>query len=160
MNFETLDPEDWTQTQNLAHALVDQAIDHTRNVRDRPIWKDMPQAVRDQFDTSAPQDPTPLSDILGDIDETLMRHPMGNIHPRFWAWYMGTSTFTGALADFIAAVQGSNLGGGNHVAALIDQQVVQWLRAAINNHRTRPEDLDLLITEARRIGRDILAAPG
>lgn len=85
---------------------------------------------------------------------------MGNIHPRFWAWYMGTSNFTGALADFIAAVQGSKLGGGNHVAALIDQQVVQWLRAAINNHRTRPEDLDLLITEARRIGRDILATPG
>jgi glutamate/tyrosine decarboxylase-like PLP-dependent enzyme len=57
-----------------------------------------------------------------------MPYPMGNIHPRFWSWYMGSSNFTGALADFLAAVQGSNLGGGNHAAALMDNQVVNWCK--------------------------------
>ena len=57
-----------------------------------------------------------------------MPYPMGNIHPRFWAWYMGSSNFTGALGDFLAAIQGSNLGGGNHAAALMDQQVVDWCK--------------------------------
>jgi glutamate/tyrosine decarboxylase-like PLP-dependent enzyme len=57
-----------------------------------------------------------------------MPYPMGNVHPRFWAWYMGSSNFTGALADFLAAVQGSNLGGGDHAAALIDGQVVNWCK--------------------------------
>ena len=57
-----------------------------------------------------------------------MPYPMGNIHPRFWSWYMGSSNFTGALGDFLAAVQGSNLGGGNHAAALMDQQVVDWCK--------------------------------
>jgi len=56
---------------------------------------------------------------------------MGNIHPRFWSWYMGAGNFTGALGDFLAAVQGSNLGGGSHAAALVDQQVVGWLRDMI-----------------------------
>ena len=60
-----------------------------------------------------------------------MPYPMGNIHPRFWAWYMGSSNFTGALADFLAAIQGSNLGGGNHAAALMDQQVVDWCKEMI-----------------------------
>ena len=57
-----------------------------------------------------------------------MSYPMGNVHPRFWAWYMGSSNFTGAVGDFLAAIQGSNLGGGNHAAALMDQQVVNWCK--------------------------------
>jgi glutamate/tyrosine decarboxylase-like PLP-dependent enzyme len=57
-----------------------------------------------------------------------MRYPMGNIHPRFFGWYMGSSNFTGALADFLAAVDGSNLGGGDTAAAMTDIQVVDWLR--------------------------------
>jgi glutamate/tyrosine decarboxylase-like PLP-dependent enzyme len=57
-----------------------------------------------------------------------MPYPMGNIHPRFWAWYMGSGNFTGALGDFLAAVQGSNLGGGSHAAALLDGQVVNWCK--------------------------------
>ena len=56
---------------------------------------------------------------------------MGNIHPRFWGWYMGASNFTGALGDFLAAVDGSNLGGGNTAAARIDMQVVDWLKEMV-----------------------------
>src|SRR3954466_14014379 len=44
---------------------------------------------------------------------------------------MGSSNFTGALGDFLAAIQGSNLGGGNHAAALMDQQVVGWCKEMI-----------------------------
>jgi aromatic-L-amino-acid/L-tryptophan decarboxylase len=34
---------------------------------------------------------------------------MGNIHPRFWAWYMGNGTVFGALAEFMAAIMNPNL---------------------------------------------------
>lgn len=131
MTFETLDPADWEQTRKLAHQMLDMALDHTRDVRDRPIWQDMPQDVRASFETPAPQQGLPLGDVLDDVNARLMAYPMGNIHPRFWAWYMGAGNFTGAMADFLAAVQGSNLGGGNHAAALIDRQVVDWLREMI-----------------------------
>lgn len=57
-----------------------------------------------------------------------MPYPMGNTHPRFWAWYMGSGSFIGALADFLAAIQGSNLGGGDHAAVHLDRQVVGWCR--------------------------------
>ncbi len=128
MDFESLDPDDWNAMRQLAHQIADTAIDHTLNVRKRPLWQDMPEDVRARFTTSAPQDPTSLSTIVEDVNDTVFAYPMGNIHPRFWAWYMGTSNVTGALADFMAAIQGSNLGGGNHAAALLDRQVVQWLR--------------------------------
>jgi glutamate/tyrosine decarboxylase-like PLP-dependent enzyme len=128
---ETLDPASWTEVQALSHRMIDDAIDHLRRLRERPIWQSMPPAVRDSFATPAPRSPAPLSEVYRDVTETLMPYPMGNIHPRFWAWYMGSSNFTGALADFLAAVQGSNLGGGDHAAALIDGQVVNWCKEMV-----------------------------
>jgi glutamate/tyrosine decarboxylase-like PLP-dependent enzyme len=53
---------------------------------------------------------------------------MGNLHPRFCAWYMGAGDMTGALADFLAAVDGSNLGVGDTGARLVDRQVTEWMR--------------------------------
>lgn len=62
------------------------------------------------------------------MTDKLYPYAMGNIHPRFLAWYMGAGCLTGALADFLAAIEGSNLGGGNTGATLVDQQVTDWLR--------------------------------
>lgn len=125
---ETLDPSDWADVQVLSHRIVDDAVAYLRDVRQRPVWQEMPGDVRDFFTASLPQSPTPLADIYGDVVDKVMPYPMGNIHPRFWSWYMGSSNFTGALGDFLAAIQGSNLGGGNHAAALMDSQVVDWCK--------------------------------
>jgi aromatic-L-amino-acid decarboxylase len=125
---ETLDPDDWANMQALSHQIVDDAIGYVRDVRDRPIWREMPKGVKGFFKAPVPRSPSPLSDIYREVSDNVMPYPLGNIHPRFWAWYMGSSNFTGALADFLAAIQGSNLGGGNHAAALVDQQVVNWCK--------------------------------
>jgi aromatic-L-amino-acid/L-tryptophan decarboxylase len=125
---ETLDPTDWSDVKKLSHRMVDDSIGYLRDVRERPVWQEMPVEVKATFKRPLPQSPTPLGDVYQQVTEYLMPYPMGNIHPRFWSWYMGTSNFTGALADFLAAVQGSNLGGGNHAAALMDGQVVNWCK--------------------------------
>src|SRR5262249_26085642 len=119
---ETLDPGDWADVQALSHRIIDDAVDYLRNVRDRPAWKDVPAEVKAFFAQPVPRSPAPLAEVYRDVAATVMQHPMGNIHPRFWAWYMGASNFTGALGDFLAAIQGSNLGGGNHAAAYMDLQ--------------------------------------
>ncbi|MFZ0767223.1 MAG: pyridoxal-dependent decarboxylase [Bradyrhizobium sp.] len=128
---ETLDPEDWSDAQTVARQAVDDAIAYLRDIRDRPVWQNMPDKIRRTFQASLPHSPTPLSDVYREVAATVMSYPMGNIHPRFWAWYMGSSNFTGALADFLAAVQGSNLGGGNHAAARMDEQVVDWCKQMV-----------------------------
>jgi aromatic-L-amino-acid/L-tryptophan decarboxylase len=128
---ETLDPEDWADARAVAHRAVDDAVDYLRDIRDQVVWREMSGEVRSSFDAPLPRSPTPLSQVYRQITETLMPYPMGNIHPRFWAWYMGASNFTGALGDFLAAVQGSNLGGGNHAAASMDGQVVNWCKEMI-----------------------------
>jgi aromatic-L-amino-acid/L-tryptophan decarboxylase len=125
---ETLDPDNWEAARATAHLIVDEAISHVRNVRDRPVWQPMPDEVRSAFLTPVPALPSSLASVFGELTENLLPYPMGNIHPRFWGWYMGAGNFTGALADFLAAIDGSNLGGGNTSAAQLDRQVVNWLK--------------------------------
>jgi len=128
-NFEeTLDPENWAQARKLAHKMVDDAIEHLETVRDRGVWQEMPDEVRAQFKTPAPTTPRDLESVYGELKDNILPYSMGNIHPRFWGWYMGSSNFTGALGDFLAAVDGSNLGGGNTAAAMVDIQVVDWFK--------------------------------
>ena len=43
---ETLDPADWGDVQTLSHQIVDDAIGYLRDVRSRPVWRDMPAKVR------------------------------------------------------------------------------------------------------------------
>lgn len=128
---ETLDPDDWTNLQALSHRIVDEAIGYLRDVRERPVWQDLPAEVKAYFATSLPRSPSPLAEVYRSVAENVMAYPMGNVHPRFWAWYMGSSNFTGALGDFLAAIQGSNLGGGNHAAAYLDLQVVDWCKEMV-----------------------------
>lgn len=125
---ETLDPADWSEFARAAHAALDQAIARTASLRDRPLWRDVPQPLRDSLRQPLPQDPTPLADVLAEARDGILAYPMGNTHPRFWMWYMGASNLTGALADLLAAADGSNLGGGNHAAALCEAQVIDWIK--------------------------------
>jgi len=111
--------------------MVDDAIDHLNGVRDRPLWQEMPLSARAVFDGPLPQRPQSLDTVYSEITAALMPHPMGNIHPRFWMWYMGAGNFTGALGDFLAAIDGSNLGGGNMAAARLDRQVTGWIREMV-----------------------------
>jgi glutamate/tyrosine decarboxylase-like PLP-dependent enzyme len=125
---ETLDPDDWEATRALAHRMVDEAVEHLAQVRERPVWMPMPDDVRARLQTGLPENPAPLEEVYGEYQENVAAYSMGNVHPRFWGWYMGSSNFTGALGDFLAAVEGSNLGGGNTGAAQVEQQVVDWLK--------------------------------
>jgi aromatic-L-amino-acid/L-tryptophan decarboxylase len=125
---ETLDPDDWALSRKVAHDMIDDAIDHIANVRDRAVWQEMPDRVVAHYNTPAPVEPQNLAEIYSELQENLFPYTMGNIHPRFWGWYMGSGNFTGALGDFLAAVDGSNLGGGNTAAAIIDIQVVDWFK--------------------------------
>ncbi len=125
---ETLDPGNWERAFETGRQILEDSLAHFRDVRERPVWREMPQDVRSSFEAPPPHAPQPLEDVYEELNRTLMPYPMGNIHPRYWMWYMGAGSFTGALAEFLAATDGSNLGGGNNAATLMDRQVVDWLR--------------------------------
>ena len=126
--YETLDPENWDEMRTLAHRMVDDAMTYLETVRERPVWQPVPEDVAVRFDEQAPHEPGGAEAAYQEFLETILPYPMGNIHPRFWGWYMGNGTVLGALADFMASIINPNLGGGNHVANLVEEQVVNWMK--------------------------------
>ena len=127
-HYETLDPENWDEMRALAHRMVDDAITYLETVRERPVWQPIPDEIAARFEEHAPHEPAGAEAAYQEFLETIFPYPMGTIHPRFWGWYMGAGTVLGALADLMASTQNSNLGGGNHAANLVEEQVVNWMK--------------------------------
>jgi aromatic-L-amino-acid decarboxylase len=128
---ESLDPQDWDALRRLAHRAVDDGFDYLQHVRDRPVWQPLPDEVVARFRGPAPREPQGAERAYAEFRESVLPYPMGNIHPRFWSWFMGNGTAFGAVADFLAAVMNPNMGGGNHVANHVEAQVVDWSKEMI-----------------------------
>lgn len=129
---ETLDPEDWESMRTLGHRVIDDAINYLRDVADRPAWQAVSETVSEQFKEALPRQSSDPAAVYEQFQETILPYPMGNIHPRFWAWYMGNGTFFGALADFLASTMNSNVGAGNHVAVQVEGQIINWMKTLVN----------------------------
>ena len=127
----TLDPSDWDRTRALAHRMIDDAFDDLRTVRDRPVWTKMPDEVAATFEGPAPRTPLGAEAAYAAFRERVVPYRMGNDHPRFWAYYMGSGTVIGALAEFLAAIDASNLGGTEIGAARVERQVLDWCKEMI-----------------------------
>jgi len=126
--FETLDPENWDEMRQLAHRMVDDALDYVQSTGDRPAWQAVPPGVAKRLESPAPGEPSSPAAVYGEYLELIQPYTMHTAHPRFWAWYMGSGTVMGALAELLAATLNPNLGGGNHVAPLVEKQVIGWVR--------------------------------
>jgi glutamate/tyrosine decarboxylase-like PLP-dependent enzyme len=117
--------------RTLAHRAVDNAFDWLATVRERPVWRPTPDAVVARFQEPLPRAPQGAEQAYRDFVDLVLPYPMGNVHPRFWAWYMGNGTALGAIGDFLAAVVNPNMGGGNHVANHVESQVVDWCKEIV-----------------------------
>jgi aromatic-L-amino-acid/L-tryptophan decarboxylase len=128
---ETLDPQDWDGMRQLAHTMVDDMLGYLQTVRERPIWQPIPQDVKARFDVPVPHEGQAAEDVYDDFLRDVLPYPMGNIHPRFWAWVMGNGTPLTVMADMLAATVNSNLGGGEHAATYVESQTINWCKEMV-----------------------------
>jgi aromatic-L-amino-acid decarboxylase len=126
---ETLDPDDWEAMRKLGHKMLDDMLDYMKTVRERPVWQHVPERIKAHFCSPVPQHPQSPEEIYNEFVENVLPYPMGNIHPRFWGWILGTGTVMGAFAELLAATMNTNTGGGaNHVANHVEKQVIDWIK--------------------------------
>jgi len=59
---ETLDPEDWSEVEALSHQIIEDAVGHLRDLRDRPVWRELPAEVKAFFASPLPRAPAPLAE--------------------------------------------------------------------------------------------------
>ncbi len=125
---ESLDPKDWDEMRRLGHRMVDEMMTYLETIRDRPTWQPVPAEVQSFFKGPLPRKPQEPKEIYEEFLEHVPPYNMGNVHPRFWGWVIGTGTPLGALADFLASAINPNMGGGNHAGNLMEMQVIEWCK--------------------------------
>ena len=128
---ESLDPADWQAMRTLAHRAIDDGFNWLSTVRERPVWQPTPEAISAQFQRPLPRTPQGAEAAYQDFLNWVLPFPMGNVHPRFFSWFMGNGTAMGAIGDFLAAIVNPNMGGGNHVAMQVESQVLAWCKEMV-----------------------------
>src|ERR1700723_2490710 len=124
----TLDPSDWKAFRLQAHDMLDDMVNYIENIRERPVWQPIPDAVRAQFRGGVPALPTDLGTVHGEFMRDILPFAAGNVHPGFMGWVHGGGTPVGMLAEMLAAGLNANLGGRDHTPIEVERQVVRWVR--------------------------------
>ncbi|HEY2925079.1 MAG TPA: pyridoxal-dependent decarboxylase [Candidatus Eisenbacteria bacterium] len=125
---ESLDPHDWSGMRRLGHRMMDDAMDYLERVRGRPVWLPVPESAKAALRAPLPVEGQDAAAVYDDFRRDVFPHTMGNIHPRFWGWVIGTGTPFGVLADMLASTMNPNIGGGDQGPNYVEVQVLSWLK--------------------------------
>lgn len=100
---KTLDPKDWEEMRAIGHLMMDDMIDYLKDIKDKPVWKPIPEETKNFFMEDLPEHGMNAKDIYTQFKTHILPYNKGNIHPRFWAWVQGTGTPMGVFGDFLAS---------------------------------------------------------
>src|SRR5262245_37437160 len=119
------------EIRRLGYQVVDMLVDHFLGMREKPVTRlpsneELATLVRGDF----AEQPTPLSEVLRELDERVFRYMGLTTHPRFFAFVPSPSNYVSALGDALAAGYNSFL--GNWLEAFgpgrVEAATVDWLR--------------------------------
>ncbi|MFZ6748151.1 pyridoxal phosphate-dependent decarboxylase family protein [Undibacterium sp. Ren11W] len=126
---DTLDPSDWHDLRAQGHRMLDDILDYTEHIRERPVWQTIPDQVRAKFQQALPMAPTELSLVHQQFMENILPYSVGNTHPGFMGWVHGGGNPVGTLAEMLAAGLNANLGGRDHMPIEVERQITRWVSA-------------------------------
>jgi len=125
---DSLDPRDWSGFRRQAHAMLDDIVDYLQDIRGRPVWRPIPDGVREAFRAPLPAAPADLEAVHEEFMRHILPYTAGNVHPGFMGWVHGAGTPVGMLAEMLAAGLNANVGGRDHVPVEVERQVAAWMR--------------------------------
>lgn len=127
MAGNSLDPDDWEAFRASAHDMLDAAIDKMQSATEGRVWTPLPDEIKQSLTSGLPQQGVGIARTQQAV-QALLPYGVGNTHPRFFGWVHGAGTPNGLVADIAAAAMNANLGGRDHAAIYVEQQVVEWVR--------------------------------
>ena len=128
---ETLDPDDWSEVQALSHQIVDDAVGYLRDVRDRPVWRDMPAEVKAFFTSPLPRLPAPLSEIYRELAENRDGLSDGQCSSALLGLVHGVQQFYRRLGRFSGGHPRFEPWRRQPCRSLVDQQMVSWCKEMV-----------------------------
>ncbi|MHA2182795.1 MAG: pyridoxal phosphate-dependent decarboxylase family protein, partial [Promethearchaeota archaeon] len=128
----TLDPENWEDLKSLGHKMLDEMLDHLKSIRKQPVWQQIPNEVKRKFNMPIPIEGQDRKKIYKEFKENILPYPLGNIHPRFWGWVVGSGTPFGMLAELLTATMNTNVAGEEQIANYVETQVIEWTKELLD----------------------------
>src|SRR6187401_3396249 len=142
---ESLDPQDWVELKKLGNVMVNDMVNFLQTIREQPVWTKPPQSVKNSFKTPLPHSSMQLGEIYDEFKRNILPYYLGNIHPRYWSWVMGTGTPQSMLAEMLAAGMNCNVGIGDQAPMYVDKQVIDWCKQLMS---FPPESSGALVSSA------------
>jgi glutamate/tyrosine decarboxylase-like PLP-dependent enzyme len=127
----SLDPSnssEWSGLRAQAHRMLDDMLDYTEGIRQRPVWQPISADLRQHFRDTLPSEPTELSEVHAEFLRHILPYGPGNAHPGFMGWAQGGGSPVGMIAEMLAAGLNANLGGRDHAPLEVEHQLTEWMR--------------------------------
>ena len=121
---------DEAEIRRAGYQVVDAIAAHLSGIAGRPVFRPFPAGLAgDLARAEPPGRGTAAGSLLAEAAGIVLGYPLGNGHPRFWAWVNSPPHVLGVLADALAAAANPSVAGGNHAAVHIERTVVRWFCA-------------------------------
>ncbi len=124
----SLDPDRWEDFRQAAHRALDDALDLISTIREGPVWRRMPDEVREELREPVPREGRPFEEVYRRFADCILPYFTGNIHPRFFGWVHGTGLAGGIVAEMMTAAMNANCGGRDHGAIHVERAVIEWCK--------------------------------
>jgi aromatic-L-amino-acid/L-tryptophan decarboxylase len=128
----SLDPSDWPSFRTQAHRMLDDILDYTQTIRQRPVWQPIPRETREHFHAPLPATPIPLAEVHREFLDHILPYTAANTHPAFLGWVQGAGTPVGMLAEMLAAGLNANCGGRDQIPIEVERQIARWMQSLFN----------------------------
>ena len=123
-----LDPEAMRAT---GYRMVDLLVDRVAGVRDWPaLTRASPAEMRERLHGPAPEAGTDFDDAAGDAERDVLANMARVDHPAYFAFIPGSSTWPGALGDFLASALNVYAGSWMESSgpSQVELQVLDWFK--------------------------------
>ena len=112
------------------HRLIDRIADYLATVEERPVFPRVePAALAALFDAPMPEGPSPIDEVLDELDRNLVPNSTHVSHPGYFGLITPTPTPAGILADLLASALNQNVGAYSigPAAVELERRTVRWL---------------------------------
>ncbi len=123
-----LDPQDWDAFRHVLHMIVDDVTDHLQDQRSLPVWQKPTDAVRENFSVPLPKEGIGLEATYHRFRRDILPHLVGNIHPRFWGWVVGSNAPSSMVGEWLAAFTNGVPTIFDDSSLLTEMQVLDWIK--------------------------------
>ncbi len=138
----SLDPEDWDAVGADASEILRDVINHFQNRPRRKVWTAMPPEVGASLRQDPPVSGEDARKVYHQFRDSIMPYDLGNTHPRFWGWVIGSGTVYGAFAELLTASLNINAAGFQSAAIEVEDVVLGWFKTVMGF----PEDASGILT--------------